>query len=512
MIKKMKKFAIAMLLAGATVTATKAETLYETLSVNLVLTYQATATTNSKTGEITDTAGKRTLTTAQFIQLIGSNFGTNLNKDAALVRVTTLTKGTNFSTLITNATTLLAGNTEITNVELPTQIVWQNNTTNGPAFVTNSSPEAPTLPTNASYSPYSATNFTNYIIQGIAEPVILGNNVQYFIHNASSFTDTNFNDTTVWVPLSFSSNNAALGISTFDEAWNFQDDYLYNSIPIDDENYLTIYGNYETNYYFGDYYSAPNVEFFMAQLVTNLNANVNGSGSGPIFVGTIKPDMAMTGTLEGDSISINVGYPNQPIGAPSFLANFSFGGSAVATATTSTVGSGKTAMPFTSWNATFDVTGYGWLGGTDTNTVNLTTNFDYSTVSSGVVSENPGFYEPGVGGTSPTNPPAKFTNSFTYITTPTAASPSQSVSPGDVGFNPPLLYTNVAYTNTVTPDYTVYDTGTVTNIYTNVSTNVYTFLGTNISAYTNLNVVNPTNQTFSISGTVKQATTKVGPP
>jgi hypothetical protein len=513
MIKKLKTFAMAMLLTGATVTATKADTLYQTLSVNLVLTFQETATTNAKTGVITDTAGKRSLTTAQFMTLLATNLGITLDKNATLVRVTTLTQGTNFTGVVTNSATLIKGNTTITTVELPTSIVWTNLTTNGPALVTTSGPEAPPLPTNADYVAISATNFTNYIIQGVAEPVILGSTVGYFIHNAANFNDTNFDDTSVWVPLNNTNNNAHINISAFDQAENFQNENVNNPFPIDDPNSLEIDGpTGDTNYYFGDTFSAPNVEFYMADLLTNLQANATGSGFGPIFVGTVKTDMAITGTLDNDFISISVGYPNQPIGTPSFLANMGFSGTADATATTGTVGKGKTALPFTSWNATFDVTGSGWLGGTDTNTSSTFTNYLYSTASNGIVAENPGFFVPDVGFSSPTNPPAVFTNSFVYASAPSANPPIMVESVNSFGFTPQLIFTNFPEINDVTSNYTVNDAGITTNIYTNIFTNIYTLTSTNTYIDTNLSIVNPTNQTFTITGTVKQAATKIGPP
>jgi hypothetical protein len=521
--RTLKIIAMAMLLTAATVTVSRAETMYESLSVNMVLTYQGAAELNDATkgpnvGEITDVAGKTSFTTKQFMQLVATNLHVALSNGASLVRVTSLYPGTNYRTVITNligavvpaGTVLPNGNTVLTNIEVPMTIVWQNNT-NSSLFYTNSFTNTPpvasapttnnsTVPNNNYTIPYSVTNFTNFVIQGKGDAVVLGS-AQYFIHNGSGVNDTNFSDANVWVPLTYTNNNAAVSVSALDEAENFQNIYINSPFYIDDANQFQI----GTNFYFGDTFSPLNGQFFMADLVTNLNMNVNGYGVGPIFVGTIKTNMAMTGTLFGDTIYITMGYPFQQSGTTNFLANLSMSGSGNAIATTTTAGKGKSAMPFTSWNVTYDVSGSGWLGGTDENNVNAT-NYVYSTVSNGLVHEEAGFYEPGVGYTTNTNPPVAFTNSYTYIS----------------GTNPPLHYffsppppatvSHSIYVQDVTPDVTGYSYSYSNYTYTNVFTNVYTLVPADTYFDTNLYVTNYTNSTFTLVGTVKQTFVKIGPP
>lgn len=492
-----------MVAVGATAVSSHAATLYQTYSFDLVLTYQASATTNSKDGEISDTEIKRTMSTSQFLQLVALDLGVTLNKGASLVRVTSLAIGTNYSDIVTNETSAIAGDTTITNVVIPTTVVWQNNT-NPALFMTNSGPEAPA--TNFTI-PYSATNFTNFVIQGKAATVAYGSNVQFFIYNASdNFKNTNFNDTSVWIPLYQTNANGdtitRVNMDTTDDPYNFQNDDVEYPLPLDDQNTLTI-GN--TNYYFGDnYYEPEGVILDGASLVTNLYFNDNNSGAGPVFVGTIKTNLQITGTLYGDNFYMTVGNPFQAAGKTNYIANLNLSGNGDATATTGNVGTGKAAKPFTSWNGTFDVTGSGNLGGLDTNMVNGT-NFVYSSVSNGLSYEQPGFYNYVLGvSTSPTNPPAVFTNNFVFESNPNAP---DGQFRNYYSANPPATYTDVTQSNTVTADFTVSDTGTVTNIYTNVFTNVLTLVGTNYD--TNYSVTMVTNSVFVLSGTVKQTTVKI---
>jgi hypothetical protein len=535
MMNKLKKFAVAALLTGATVLASNASTLYQTVSVNLVLTYyQNGGVTNSK-GDVTYAADNLKLTSPEFVGLLATNLGiTDLSKSAQLMRVTTLFPGTNIENLTTNATSLLAGYTVLTNIQVPMTLIWRS-ATNSSLFFTNSFPNShsalpfATPPTTAnssvsnnSYTTFVGvgTNFQNYVIQGKAEPVILGN-ATYYIVNGSDLTDTN-----LWIPVSSTNNTANVYVSAPDEAEYFQNYDVGGYPSIDDNNQITeITG---TSNYFGDYYNQPtNLVFGMNELLTNLNQNAYGSSNGPIFVGIVKTNFAVTGTLFGDTIQISTGNPAQPNGTQNFLAHLNLNGFGNATSTTGSVGHGKGALPFTSWNTTFAIPmGFGTatLGGYDTNSINTNFFFVYTdaTASNGVQSslqESPGFVNPTTfTHTTLTNPPPAITNGFTYangsnISVITSDNPYEPYSPHnyiDIS-SPPYTYT-VAFP-IMTPDLTGYYTTNLT--FTNVSTNVYTLNMPNSvsSDYTNYNsVYNPTTTSFQVSGSVKVTTVKISTP
>jgi hypothetical protein len=539
--KTLKTIAMALLLTAATVTAGRASTsvtpvtaggtatLYQALNVNLVLTYyQTEGATNATTGEITYTAGNLKLTTAEFLQLLATNLGiSSLDKHASLMRVTHLYPGTNFATYVTNQTTLLPGNTVITNIEIPMTLVWQCNT-NSSLFFTNTFPNSySALPftaapntnnssvTNNTYTKfYSAGNFTTFVIQGKAESVMLGS-AQYYIINGSDISDTN-----IWVPLYDANTTASVSVFAVDQAGDFQNWQVSRPVWIDDKHSLTDPTGL-TNY-FGDVNGfGTNVVVGMAGLVTNLNYNAYVSGFGPVFVGYIKTNMSIAGTLYGDSITLDTGDSDQPIGMPSFLTGFHLYGTGNATAVTHTVGSGKAALPFTSWNATFDFTNcrdnYAILYGYDTNTIN--TNFFYyyadaSATTGGNIAvasleESPGFTEPGVGATVSTNPPVAFTNSFTYVSGTFQPMVVNVGEPDYVGLTPPI--TNTVPVQIVTPDLTGYYVSNV--VYTNGFTNVYT-LNTNDdnSVSTNFSIYGQLTNKFAVTGMLKQTFVKITTP
>ncbi len=505
---------MAMLLTGATVTAARAETLYQSLNIDLVLSYYQAAGTTDAHGTITYAAANRKITTAEFLQLMAGNLGITLNKGASLMRVTTLAEGTNIESFITNSTTLLPGNTALTNIEVPSTIVWTNFTgdTNYPALVTSNytSPiDTPPVPASE-YTPLSVTNFITYIIQGKVHRVVVGSSVQYYIINGSVLSDTNS-----WVLINQPHTNttdAAATITALDEAQNFQDKHLYGpSYPIDATHGFTL----GTNVYFGDkFLPSAGVNFYMAELVTNLNQNVFGpsGGYGPIFVGTVKTNLAMNATLYGDMIEVTLGSPDQPAGTSSFLANLSLiGTNATANTTTENVtfGSGhsKSTLPFSSWNTTFSVYGSGWLYGYDTNTFD--TNYVYMDANY-VADNDPEFIteSPGFNSTNPTNPPVSITNSYTYETSSNA--PDGQFIPFEFYEGP--TYTKVQQVNQYTPDFTGYSFTYVTFIYTNISTNVYTLAPADTYYDTNFNVIDPLTTSFTMSGTVKVSFMKIGPP
>jgi hypothetical protein len=417
MMKKLQTFALAMLFTGATVTATKAATLYQSLSVNLVLTYQGPATTNTKTGLITDVKESVSLTTPKFLAILASNLGVPLNKGASLVKATTLAEGINITNLLTNATTLVSNATFLESNVIYTNFVFTNNvSTNLPQLITNQTGNTPD-----GFSYLYETNLGTNLIQGMGNAVILGTNVQYFLNNGSGLDSNNL------VLLGSSTDNGGATASASDDAWNFLQNFA---------GYIDAQGDY----YYGMY---PLTNFFMAQNITN---DVAG-----IFAGTVKPDFAITGTLMSDYFHATVGPPREAVGSPA-QPSLHFSGYGTATATTQNVGSGKSAMPFTSWNATFDVDGGGSLGGTVTNTVN--------------------------------------TNSYTYVSNGVFLTFTFEELYDDYGTNPPVL---------TGPYY--YD-GTNTIGYTNISTNLYT----------NYSVLNETNESFVLVGTVKQSFLKITNP
>src|SRR5271157_1161411 len=125
--KTLKTFAIALLLTAATVTAARAATLYQSLSVDLTLTFQGPATTNSKTGVITEVKKSVSLTTPQFLAVLATNLGVTLNRGASLIKATTLADGINFTNVITNSTTLVANATFFESNVIYTTFVYSNN-------------------------------------------------------------------------------------------------------------------------------------------------------------------------------------------------------------------------------------------------------------------------------------------------------------------------------------------------------------------------------------------------
>ena len=342
MITKLKMLAMAMLLTGATVTAANAATLYQSLSVDLTLTYQGPATTNAKTGTITDVKESVSLTTPKFLEILATNLGVTLNKGASLIKATTLADGINFTNVITNSTTLVS-NATFFETNITSSYVYTNNTTNGAALATNMTE----VPPSTNYHLIYVTNAVTNLVQGTGNDVILGTNVQYFLNNGPGLNSNNF------VLINGTNDNAGATMDTSDDAW------LLHSGPVSVDAVGHVY--------YGIY---PLTNFFLAQNITNHEG---------IFAGSIKTDLAVTGTFTDDNIEVHVGPPREAIGSAA-PANLNFSGSGAATATTATVGSGKSAMPVSSWNVTFDVTGSGSLGGTVTNTTNgiyLYTNGSY---------------------------------------------------------------------------------------------------------------------------------------
>jgi hypothetical protein len=423
MIKTLKTFAMAMLLTGATVTAVRAQVTLtppyavETVTVQLtaLYTYQGEAKTNDRSGTITDVKDMETISTPKFLQLLATNIGlTNLSKSATLIIVTELAQATNFTDVITNSTTNIPGTTFlVTNID-PTNFVYVNLTNSG-IFVTNGSPIVPN-----GYSPYTVSGAVTNLVQATGQAVIVGTNIQFLINNGPGLDPANF------VSLASSTNdNAGPSGSVGDAATRFLNTY----VSIDN-----ISNFFEEDYFVGQGFLT---NFFMAQDMTN---------HGHIFAGTIKTNLDITGTLYGDTISIVMGPPRDPVVGPA-PAVFNFAGTANATAVDANVGTGKSALPFASWNATFPVTGGGTVGGTITNTVELNRS-SVTYVSNGVYLSFP------------------YNDLFDYYST-----------------NPPIPYI-------LTGPF--YFSGTNTVGYTNLSTNYYT----------NYQVLSPTNQSFILTGTV----------
>ncbi len=335
MINKLKTFAIAILATGATVAATQAETVYQTLSVQLTLVQQDAATINthkgSSFGTITESdKGGYTINTAGLIKLLAPSFGISTVKNASLVKATTVVPGVNltdFSNVVsvlnyvylTNGDTNIADEVTFTNVPPLT-----NYTVKGTNY---------------------QTNFTALVTNAIEA----GTNVQYYLVNDG-----------IYYRLSQTNSNSGATGYAGDDAW-----YFFDGVTNSD----------------------------LANQVTNIAG---------IFVGTITTNLKIAGTLNGDYISIHVN-PNS--GANGSAANpvINIGGSGKATATTTTIGKGKAAMPFSTWNATFDVSGSATEGGVLTNVVSTNS---WTVVSNGTYELN---YSP--------TPPAGFTNFATNLYT-----------------------------------------------------------------------------------------------
>lgn len=406
-----------MVAVGATAVPSHAATLYQSLSVDLTLTFQAESTTNSKTGIITDVKDSVSLNTSKFIGILASNMGlSSVDKSATLVKATTLVPGLNITNVITNATSLVPGATFFYTNVIYTNFVYSNSVaTNTPQFITNQTDQTP-----SGFVYLYATNLGTNLIQGQGNTVIIGTNVVYYINNGSGF------DTNNLIMVNFTNDNSGANFQTSDEAWNLLNDF---GGPVDAQGDY-VYGNY------------PITNFWLAQQFTNLAG---------IFAGTVATNLKAAGTLYGDSLSVSVGPPRIAAGMPAPL-QLTFSGDADATTTTANVGTGKSAMPFTSFNGTFDVTGTGHAGATATNSLSLYYSY-YVYVSNGIVYDG--------------SAPYGYADLQNY------------------GTNPPAVILQ----------------GTNTQGYTNVGTNYYT----------NYSAINPTNQHFYISGTVKQSFLKLAP-
>ena len=341
MTKTLKALLVLLAFAGGALTS-PAVTLtppyaVENLSVQLTATYsfQGPAKTNDHTGTITDVRGMVTINTPKFIQLLASNIGlNNLSKEATLIRVTELAYGTNFTNVITNWLTLIPNTTFlVTNID-PTNFVYQSNT-NSTLFISNGLPVVP-----PGYSLFSTNGAETNLVQGTGDAIVVGTNEQFFINNGPGLNPANF------IAIQDTNDNAGASIIMGDSARSF----LNNTVALDDQN---------TEGHTATFDATTN--FFLAQNLTNL---------GHIFAGSIKTNFQISGTLYNDSVSIIVGPPrgaNGSVAPPQITA---LNGTANATAVAAGVGTGKAALPFTSWNASFPVTGSGSLGATVVSTVN----------------------------------------------------------------------------------------------------------------------------------------------
>ena len=391
--KTLKTFAIALLLTAATVTAARAATLYQSLSVDLTLTFQGPATTNSKTGVITEVKKSVSLTTPQFLAVLATNLGVTLNRGASLIKATTLADGINFTNVITNSTTLVANATFFESNVIYTTFVYSNNIpTNTPLYITNSTDMTPT-----GYTRILETNLTTNLVQGMGEPVILGTNVQYILNNGPGLNSNTF------VPINNTNDDAGATANAGDDAWSI----LHNGpVTIDAQGHV----------YFG---LPPLTNFFLAQRVTN---------DAGVFAGTITTNLHITGTFFGDYVNVTVGPPREAIGMPA-PPQLNFSGRGNATAMTANIGSGKSAMPFSSWNGSFDVNGHGQLGATVTNNLDLNQSF-YVYISNGVYYPFNGPYSTSINYYG-TNPPAVisgYTNIATnYFTNYSAINPTNDL-------------------------------------------------------------------------------------
>jgi hypothetical protein len=211
-----------------------------------------------------------------------------------------------------------------------------------------------------------ATNFTTNLVQASGDTVIVGTNVTYYLNNGPGLDPTNF------VPFGARSNdNASVTASAGDDAGNL----LWRYVIIDA---------------LGHQYFSQGVtsNFFLAEELTN---------HGHIFAGTIKTNLDINGTLYTDSIAIRMGPPRDPGSAPNFPPappELILSGTANASASPATTAIVTNKLPFSSWNATYAVTGYGTVGGVVSNNF-YTNNYTYLTTSNvEVLSVNPSLPNP----------------------------------------------------------------------------------------------------------------------
>jgi hypothetical protein len=351
MINKSKTFAIAVMLVGASVSASVAQVTnlvppyaVENISVQLVgtFTYQDPATTNDHSGTITDKATVESINTGKFLQILASNIGiSNLSKSATLIKVTELTMGTNFTNIITNSgTTLVTNATLFYTNPLYTTFVYSNLTTNGPALVTNSdhlNPES--IYPGSTFTLILSTNYQTNFIQGTGDTVMIPTNGAYYLNNGPGLDTNNF------IPLGTSTNDNASASGSVGPTTPF----LRVTTPV-----------------YGTTIESQGItsNFFLAQEMTNASH---------IFAGTITKALDISGTLYNESASLSVGPPRQPVIGTPAPPQLSVSGTANATSASSTVGKGKAALPYTSWNETVPVTGSGSIGGVVSNTVSTNT-------------------------------------------------------------------------------------------------------------------------------------------
>jgi hypothetical protein len=320
--KTLKTLAIAMLITGATATAVKAQVApyaVHNVSLNWTLYLPDTSTTNAKNGTITDTYKTEAYNTASYIKDLGNAMGQKFKAGAMLVAVSELAPGTN----LTDGSNVVATFYSYTNAA--TNSTYTNTTetvkiTNAPPL-TNYDGLTNGLVSNGVTNNWVsiATNIqTNFVYQ-ITNSIIISTNVTYYVKEGKTLIPVTNS--------SFLSDSAFLGTNDYDPA-----------TPLLSSTFLKSNTN--------------NVFYNAAQNYTN------GDG---IFKGTIKTNLAITGTeFTTGEFNIDAVVSGTPAAAG---ASLYIEGSGNATAVTANVGKGKAALPWSTWNVTLTGSGGGSVDG-----------------------------------------------------------------------------------------------------------------------------------------------------
>ena len=171
--KTLKSFAVAMLVAGATVTIANAQTTpyaIHNVSVHWTAYLPDTSTTNSKTGTITDTYKTTAISTTDLITNLAAAVGVTVKPSASLVAIselalgTNLSDGTNIVTAVYKYTNSTGTNFEYSTNAIPTNTVSISNTV--------------ILNTNLS------TNFE----YAITNTIMVTTNITYYIKDGTTLT------------------------------------------------------------------------------------------------------------------------------------------------------------------------------------------------------------------------------------------------------------------------------------------------------------------------------------
>ena len=334
-----------MLITGATVMTVKAQVppyAIHNVSLNWTVYMPDTSSTNKKNGTITDTYKHQGYNTASYLKDLGAAMGVSV-KGATLVAISELSLGSNF--------------TDVTPVLVVQNYSYITNGDTNTIFVTNAAPPLTGyvfISTNYSAANLSAVSY-NYITN-TDTGLLTATNVPPVTSNTVVLTNMAIVNEALQTNTIIVATNVTYYIKT-----------AKSLIPITNTSFISTEAFNVTTTNFEEVQPTALLSSSFLNFIQSTNEPnraqqyTNGSG---IFQGTIKTNLAITGTeyLAGEEFNIDAIVSGTPAAAGSKLAMT--GGAGTATAVTATVGKGKTAVPWSTWNFTLTGTGSGTLGGT----------------------------------------------------------------------------------------------------------------------------------------------------